>query len=241
MLLYFGDGNGGFSNHATELEGLSNDYSFAVGDFNHDGNLDLAVIEFVGKGPTGTRVEIDLGDGAGNFTEKTRITVGEKAGDIILGDLNHDGNIDLIVGGAGPQNDTGLFVSTYLGDGTGNFTQKQVINLGPGTLEGEMALADFNEDGNPDVAFPITFSQTDIQSTTVLLFSGDGTGNLMTGQPITVGQNPHTTLAADFNQDGHLDLAVSNRGDATMSILLGDGHGGFTTKAVLPVAVLPAP
>ncbi|HEY3654562.1 MAG TPA: VCBS repeat-containing protein, partial [Steroidobacteraceae bacterium] len=83
--------------------------------------------------------------------------------------------------------------------------------------------------------------QTDVQSTTVLLFAGDGTGNLLTGQTITVGQNPQTTLAADFNHDGHMDMAVSNRGDATMSILLGDGHGGFTTKAVLPVAVLPAP
>jgi hypothetical protein len=241
MLIYFGDGNGGFSDHATEIEGLTNDYSFAVGDLNHDGNLDLAVIEFVGKGPTGTRVEIYLGDGAGNFAEKSRITVGQKAADIILGDMDHDGNLDLIVGGAGPQNDTGLFISTYLGDGTGNFTQKQVIDLGAGTIEGEMGLADFNEDGNLDVAFPITSNQTVTQSTTVLLFPGDGTGGLMTGQPITVGQNPHTALAADFNLDGHMDLAVTNRGDATLSILIGDGSGGFTIRETLPVADLPTP
>jgi hypothetical protein len=48
-------------------------------------------------------------------------------------------------------------------------------------------------------------------------------------QPIiTVGQEPHTVIAADFNKDGHLDLAVTNRTDATVSILLGDGHGHFT-------------
>jgi hypothetical protein len=240
MLLYFGDGNGGFSDHATELEDLSNDYSFAVRDLNEDGNLDLAVITFVNKN-AGTQVKILLGDGAGNFTKKAQFTVNPKASDIILGDLNQDGHLDIVVGGAGPQNDTGLFVSTYLGDGTGNFTEKQVTLLGPGTLEGKMALADFNEDGNLDVAFPVTFTQTGTPSTTLFIFQGDGTGGLGTAQTITVGEGPHTALTADFNQDGHTDIAVSNRTDATLSILIGDGTGAFTTRETLPVAVLPAP
>jgi hypothetical protein len=146
-----------------------------------------------------------------------------------------------VVGGAGPQNDTGLFVSTYLGDGTGNFTEKQVTLLGPGTLEGEMGLADFNEDGNLDVAFPVTFTQTGTPSTTLFIFPGDGTGGLGAAQTITVGEGPHTALTADFNQDGHTDIAVSNRTDATISILIGDGTGSFTTRETLPVAVLPVP
>jgi FG-GAP-like repeat len=240
MLIYFGDGNGGFSNPATELEGLTNDYTFAVRDLNEDGNLDLAVITFISKNAD-TKVQILLGDGAGNFVEKGQFVVNPKAGDLIVGDLNQDGHVDIVVGGAGPQNDTGLFVSTYLGDGTGNFTEKQVTPLGPGTLEGEMALADFNEDGNLDVAFPVTFSQTGTPSTTLFIFPGDGAGGLGAAQTITVGAGPHTALTADFNQDGHTDIAVSNRTDATISILIGDGTGSFTTRETLPVAVLPAP
>jgi hypothetical protein len=240
MLIYFGDGNGGFSDHATELEGLTNDYTFAVRDVNEDGNLDLEVVTFINKN-AGTQVKILLGDGAGNFAKKSQFTVNPKASDIILGDLNHDGHLDIVVGGAGPENDTGLFVSTYLGDGTGNFTEKQVTPLGPGTLEGEMALADFNEDGNLDLAFPVTFTQTGIPSTTLFIFPGDGTGGLGTGQTITVGEGPHTALTADFNQDGHTDIAVSNRTDATLSILIGDGSGAFTIRETLPVADLPAP
>jgi hypothetical protein len=240
MLIYFGDGNGGFSNPASELEGLSNDYTFAVRDLNEDGNLDLAVITFISKNAD-TKVQILLGDGAGNFVEKGQFVVNPKASDLIVGDLNQDGHLDLVVGGAGPQNDTGLFVSTYLGDGTGNFTEKQVTLLGPGTLEGEMGLADFNEDGNLDVAFPVTFTQTGTPSTTLFIFPGDGTGGLGAAQTITVGEGPHTALTADFNQDGHTDIAVSNRTDATISILIGDGTGSFTTRETLPVAVLPVP
>jgi hypothetical protein len=240
MLIYFGDGNGGFSNPASELEGLSNDYTFAVRDLNEDGNLDLAVITFISKNAD-TKVQILLGDGAGNFVEKGQFVVNPKASDLIVGDLNQDGHLDLVVGGAGPQNDTGLFVSTYLGDGTGNFTEKQVTLLGPGTLEGEMGLADFNEDGNLDVAFPVTFTQTGTPSTTLFIFPGDGTGGLGAAQTITVGEGPHTALTADFNQDSHTDIAVSNRTDATISILIGDGTGSFTTRETLPVAVLPVP
>ena len=104
-----------------------------------------------------------------------------------------------------------------------------------------MALGDFNEDGNVDLAFPITFSQNDTRSTTVLIFLGNGRGNLTSGAPLTVGQEPHTAITTDFNGDGHADLAVTNRRDSTVSILPGDGKGAFSSHAVIPVAVLPQP
>ena len=48
---------------------------------------------------------------------------------------------------------------------------------------------------------------------------------------VGVGMVPQGILTADFNADGKIDLAVANNGDGTVSILLGDGHGGFTTKS----------
>jgi hypothetical protein len=58
---------------------------------------------------------------------------------------------------------------------------------------------------------------------------------LVAGPSVTVGQEPHTVITADFNKNGHLDLAVSNRTDGTISILLGDGRGNFTLAATLSV------
>jgi hypothetical protein len=43
----------------------------------------------------------------------------------------------------------------------------------------------------------------------------------------SVGPNPQAVVTADFNNDGRLDLATANYGDGTVSVLLGDGRGGF--------------
>ena len=59
--------------------------------------------------------------------------------------------------------------------------------------------------------------------------------------PLTVGQKPHTAITTDFNGDGHADLAATNRRDGTVSILLGNGQGAFSSHAVIPIAVLPEP
>ncbi|MGH8094398.1 MAG: FG-GAP repeat domain-containing protein [Chthoniobacterales bacterium] len=92
-----------------------------------------------------------------------------------------------------------------------------------------ITLGDFNEDGNIDMALPLS------STTNVLIFLGDGTGNLTQGQSVTVGIEAGSTWAADFNKDGHIDLACTNRTDGTLSILLGNGDATFTTYATIPL------
>jgi FG-GAP-like repeat len=237
ILIYFGKGNGSFSNSALELEDLPKDYTFAVGDLNRDGNADLVV----SKSDAGAKAVVFLGDGAGNFTKVNEFAVEAVASAVVLVDLNHDSNLDILIGGSGAENVSGMFLSSYLGDGTGNFTTGQINDLGPGVMEGLMGLDDFNEDGNVDVAFPIVFSQGPIPSTSVLTFLGDGNGGFTAGQTITTGVGPHSVAPADFNGDGHVDLAVTNRDDGTLLILLGVGDGTFASYATIPIAAVPAP
>jgi len=150
--------------------------------------------------------------------------------------MNNDGILDLVVAGAQPGNTTGNFISTYLGNGRGVFALKQTTNLGTGNLKGDIAIGDFNEEGFLDVAFPQTgFQIPHMHSTHVLTFFGNGTGNLVSGPTLIVGEEPHTVIAVDVNKDGHLDLAVSNRTDGTVTVLLGDGHGNFTVSSTTSV------
>ena len=232
-LLYFGDGKGNFPAPPLE-EGVTHPFGMDAGDLNGDGNLDMAVTSSSLELGAST-VTILLGDGAGGFTIST-FSVNDGPASNMIGDLNNDGIPDIVVAGAGPGNTTGNFISTYLGNGNGQFALKQNIALGQGNLKGDIALGDFDKDGKLDVAFPKTGSQIPNEhSRDVLLFFGDGTGNLVTGPVLTVGQEPHTVIAVDLNHDGHLDLADTNRTDGTVTVLLGDGNGNFTVSSTTSV------
>jgi len=233
ILVYLGDGKGGFLLPPSELEDLRHCDGFAAADLNGDGKQDIAVVT---HGNQNNLVHIFLGDGTGNFNTGAEISITQDATTLAPGDLNNDGKMDLVVAGAGPENKNGNFVQTLLGDGTGNFTLKQTTFLGKGNTKGLIALADFNEDGKLDLAFPFTSDQIAHQpSTRVLIFLGDGTGNLVEGATVTAEEEPHTVIAADLNKDGHLDLAVSNRTSGTVSIHLGNGTGNFTKVASVSV------
>ena len=231
ILVYLNNGKGGFVVTPTELnEGIPHCFDLNSGDFNNDGNLDLvtATIPDPSGKDDGVAV-VFLGDGAGGFTENSRVTIDPLPTSVKVADLNNDGKLDFVVAGAQPGNTSGNFFMTFLGDGTGHFTQQQKTSLGAGNLKGEISLGDFNEDGKLDMAFPLTGSQIQHQpSHAVLIYFGDGAGNLTAGPVIEVGNEPHSVITPDFNKDGHLDLAVSNRTDGTVSLLLGDGTGNFT-------------
>ncbi len=231
VVLYFGDGKGNFPGPDEEVMNVDKPFGMASGDFNHDANLDMAITS--SPKPGASRISILLGDGAGGFTISA-IPCRDLPTSVQVGDLNGDGSSDLVVAGALPLNTTGNFISTFLGDGTGQFAPAQTVDLGQGSLKGEIALGDYNEDGKLDVAFPQTSLQV-AKGTKVFIYFGDGVGGLVAGPVLTVGQEPHTVIAADLNQDGHLDLAVSNRSDGTVTVLLGDGHGNFTASSTTSI------
>jgi len=229
--IYLGDGNGNFPAPPLEVEGVPKPFSMASGDLNGDGNLDMAIV-CPSQPAGGSEIAILLGDGTGNFTVSSVPVLGEPVS-VQVGDINGDGKLDLVMSGSQPRNSSGNLISTFLGDGTGQFSLKQTLKLGAGYSKGDIALGDFNEDGNLDVAFPQT--SQGMPGNKVLIFFGDGTGALTAGPVLTVGQEPHTVISVDLNHDGHLDLAVSNSRDGTVSALLGDGHGNFTLSSTTSI------
>lgn len=184
------------------------------GDFNNDGNPDLAVVGLHGS------VIVLLGNGAGGFTLTFAPSVGSFA-HVAAADLNNDGKADLIV-----TDFLGQSVWTLMGDGAGSFSNPRSFPVGGSAVA--VAVADLNADGKMDLAVA---NQAPNGNATidgsVSILVGDGTGAFATAVNSPVGVQPAAVVIADLDGDGKLDLAVTNTGSSTISVLSGDGLAGF--------------
>jgi hypothetical protein len=216
VTVFSGDGGGGFAQVSTNpISGAVNGeapFAIVTGDFNGDGNLDLAVVN-----SSSNTVTILLGHGDGTFIAAASPATGNSPSAIAVGDFNGDGKLDLAV-----TNSASNTVTILLGNGDGTFTSA----ASPATDKNPVSVAvgDFNGDGILDLAV----ANRTGNDVTILLGKGDGT--------FTAGSSPAFTEAdtiavGDFNGDGIADLAV---GGSVTAILLGNGDGTFSA----PVATL---
>lgn len=220
-----GDGAGGFSQATGSPVGVGvQPFSIAIGDFNLDGKLDLAVAYDSSGGVT-----ILLGDGNAGFTESAGSPVLFPFGNVSLavGDFNRDGKPDLAAANEANNN-----VFILLGDGSGGFTQPAGSPIDAGTKPFYIIAGDFNLDGKLD----LSVSNSTSNNVTILLGDGGGGFTQPASSPIGVGSTPFGMALGDFNFDGKPDLAVTNSGDGNVTILLGDAAGGFVPAAGSPVS-----
>jgi hypothetical protein len=195
----------------------TNPQSVALGDFNGDGKLDLAVANL-----SSNNVSILLGTGVGTFSAPTNFAVDEGPVSVAVGDFNGDGKLDLATAneGNGSRN-----VSILLGTGSGTFGAATSVTLG-GNFPTSVAVGDFNGDGKLDLAVPITtFNGIVPVGVSILLGTGTGSFSAATTSAPVDSRNQNVAVG-DFNGDGKLDLAVA--GSDSSSILLGDGTGSFS-------------
>ena len=195
--------------------------SIAVGDFNHDGKLDLAAANYL----EATQVTVALGNGDGTFQTPVLYVAGNEPDAVVAADVNHDGNLDLVVG-----NYLGSNLAVLLGNGDGTFQTPRNYDLPILGSPTYVAVGDFNNDGNPDL-FAIEAS-TSCQCALVFLGNGDGTFQTPPITTVTT-YNLYGFAIGDFNSDGKLDLALAeNAFNATqLQIFLGNGDGSFRLGA----------
>jgi hypothetical protein len=223
VLLSKGDGT------FTQVESPAPLYAsaLAVGDFTHNGKLDVVIAGDYA-------LYISLGNGDGTFQNPAAISNApqtEYGASVLAADFNHDGKLDIAF--------SGLWV--MLGNGNGTF-RNPVLSYAGTT---PMVVADINGDGEPDIV-----AMQNSGAIPVLL--GNGDGSFMDARSIaqaTTADSTNAGVAADFNGDGKLDMAVAeqNYPNGQVSVELGKGNGTFgqpivsalTSTATDPNLMLP--
>jgi hypothetical protein len=231
-LVLRGTGSGQFSTlEVLSLDGNTPPTALLADDLDADGNADLVTVHGGSPGEIG----VLLGNGSGGFSsaENSPFTAGMFPGAVTSGDANLDGNTDLFVANGFLSDD----IIVLLGDGTGDFVPAASSPFPAGDRPWSLASADVDGDNNLDLVV------ANRQSDDVAVLLGDGTGNFSpsVSSPISVADSPSAVAAADFDADGAVDLVVANEGSNNLSILIGDGLGGFSETSASPIAVGTAP
>jgi hypothetical protein len=158
-----------------------------------------------------------VNDGSGAL----KAPVGNYAfGDAALGDFNDDHFLDRIGMIQTDPNNRTQTVHLEFGDGTGAFGGPVQVLSTFGTPRA-VAVADFNGDGQLDVAVTGTTDQfKDSRPNMVSILLGNGKGGFKPMVNYEVGYQPFSIVTADFNGDAKPDLAVANQASGTVSILL---------------------
>ncbi len=223
LSLLRGDGAGGFVPCPEAIPVGRAPRQILVADFNGDRRPDLAVALIEDHA-----VSVWLGAGAMRFTAPEGSPFATPAGPwgLASADFNGDRRADLAVANSG----AGV-VSVFLNRGAGRFVPAPASPWpvgGPtrdsrGSSPFDLTTADVNRDGHADLI------SADTRSHTITVFLGDGTGGFTphASSPVAVGGLfPRRVRAADFDQDGRLDLVTANE-SGNLSLLAGDGTGGF--------------
>ncbi len=199
-------------------------------DVNGDKKVDLITVDFDKfDGQTTISVLINTTTIIGNPTfafPPNAYATGYQPRAIAIADFNFDGKLDALVTGSGSN-----LVSVLLGDGKGHFDPRSSTHIGAGACE-FMTTADFNNDHKPDVAFSCTNGN-------IQVFLGKGTGVFNAPITLTAGNFPQGIVAADFNGDGFLDLAVANKSSNNISVFLNNKAGGFNAPATYATGNAP--
>ena len=199
--------------------------SIAVGDFDNDGDDDLAVTN--DGGGAGHTISIVANDYPTGFVVAATIRVGDEPIAIVSGDWDSDGDLDLAVA-----NHISDDISILRNDGRGNFAEASRTTMPEKSYPFMMAMGDFDQDGDLDISVA-NFFETGALS----ILANNGVGGFSVAATIVVRGNPYSVTTGDFDGDRDLDLAVSGAASNLVTVLRNDD--GFAINGQWPVGDEP--
>lgn len=194
-------------------------------DLDNDGDIDVVLTEWLGCPSvpfSSQRIFISYNNGGGNFSAAVPDIVNSGPGPIAICDFNEDGFLDLATG------QTSYF-DIHLNDGTGNFLAPVSFTMSQSPFD--ILATDLNNDGHTDIASCNYGSNPGDYNLTIRLGNGDGT--FQNVQLIDAAYSPDLAnvsgiAAGDVDNDGDVDLMVSQNATNDMSIYINNGSGVFS-------------
>ncbi len=231
-----GAGDGTFGSLAT-IPLSASPIAVESGDFNKDGNLDLAVLGDCGSAKCSQPGELAilLGSGDGSFRSAATYSAGYSPVSLAVGATRPGGTPDIVVAsrcGRDAACLSGGTATVFQGNGKGGFTEGTDLVLGNGPTS--IALANLRDLGTLDLVVSCGADNA------VAVFAGAGDGSFKGAVSYAVGTTPGALTIADFNGDGIPDVAVANTADSTVSVLFGRNDGTLQKAFALPVGGNPA-
>ncbi|WP_324671430.1 FG-GAP-like repeat-containing protein [Hymenobacter sp. GOD-10R] len=207
----FNNGDGTFGGFRTASVAIDPS-KVVTGDLDGDGDLDLITAGSIY--PTRTyRISVRFNDGAGSFSGTQQFVVGDNTTDLILGDVDADGDLDLLTCNSAT-------VSVRLNNGSGGFSGNQEVPINASGASA-IVLGDVDNDGDLDFA-------TANGNTGISIRLNNGSGSFGTGQDVRVGSQVTELATGDVDADGDLDIVTAGTNAAgSVTVLLNTGAGTF--------------
>lgn len=237
--MYKNDGTGNFVMHDQSTFIKKREGSCAFGDVNRDGFLDLIVS---GSSETGVETKLYLNNAQGNFTlSPSSNFIATMYGDIVMGDFDRDGDVDVIC--SGMNNSNTFILAFYRNDGTGVFTRDMESGLEQyGMYYSALKTADINNDGYLDL---VTCGKTSLAATSkgIRCFLNNANGTFSLANTPNITPLSGKIALADVNNDGNIDLLIAGNGDSTggnpangfkMELYHNNGQANFTLAGNMP-------
>ncbi len=206
--LLLGKGDGSLESQITFDVG-SGPNSLIQGDFDQDGDIDLAVANSASN-----NVSILLNHGAGSFAPQVTYSVGTNPRFIITADFDGDSYLDLATANTDDDNATIL-----INDGDGTFTAQPPITVGDGPFS--LFALDYDNDGDFDIAVSNRLDNS------IELLNNPGNANCTLDTVFSTVEKPLSIHGCDFNNDGFQDLSVCSENNGLAGVYRNDGDGGF--------------